>query len=400
MEFKLKIQHSDWDEFVDKFNKLNKKAKKIGTEPLTFECDNIPVKGEDGNVVYNVYINCPEIPKINGWKFIASIETVKKEDGSYLNLISGSKADQVKHLRNYRLTCEHCNVNRYRKYYFVVQNEETCETKVVGSSCLKDFLGHDPKHSIDIFKIHKEFEDVLKEPGFGGVCCRWISIQEVLETTFAVIRNLGYKKREYIDEDFEECTWETVDHQIYDKKFKKNKTGYETIYDIKDIDKEKTEMVIEHWKQTSKTIDINTASDIDYKKYLFIQMNCEIPFLVKWLAPCVGIAYGTWKQIEKEQNKKNRKYLLDGFFGEIKKRDNFELEVTHVNYIDSYYGTKTIIGGYRKDTNQKWVWFASGEKSKWEKKKGDVVTVKATIKNHQTHERFGDQTILTRVNEI
>lgn len=375
MNFQLNIRLNDWDGFVEKVNKLNRKCKKLGVEPISYTYDEVPILNKEDNLVYKVYVNCPEIPKISGWGFAAHIESIKTDDG-YINFISGPRAEELKHLRMKKLSCEHCNINRFRKHYYVVSNGE--ETKIVGSTCLKDFLGHDPKHAIDVFKIHKEFEDMGSDPSFGGEMVRFFSLREIVATTFAVIREMGgYKKREYIS-DFEVCTWDEVFHQFF-LKYVKRRNSEDIVLNLQDIDWEKADKVLNDWNKVVDSIDIESCSDIDYKKYMFVKMNDRIPFQPKWFGPVVGIAYGTYIKIEKEENKKNREDLPGGFFGEIKKRDIFDLEVNGVRYFDSDYGTRTLIFGYNKDTNQKWVWFASGEKSKWEDYKGDVVRVKATV---------------------
>jgi hypothetical protein len=77
-------------------------------------------------------------PKLNGWKFIATIEHT--EAGNILR--SATDRDLPVEYRTKKNICDHCKTARRRKDTYVVQHDGFGELRQVGRSCIKDFLGH------------------------------------------------------------------------------------------------------------------------------------------------------------------------------------------------------------------------------------------------------------------
>jgi hypothetical protein len=85
--------------------------------------------------------NLPSRLGLSSWELIASLEHL----GDAGNVVYSRNAAEIP--AKYRATdftlCEHCNVKRARNKTLIVRHVETSEYKQVGTSCLKDFLGHD-----------------------------------------------------------------------------------------------------------------------------------------------------------------------------------------------------------------------------------------------------------------
>lgn len=175
----------------EKIDKLNKRAVKLGTVPITltstpayvtheytnsrgnetsWACDHeITWKaGEDGTFSKEVGAPCAvkvpkgerltgrvmpwlsvvvtgEAPKYDGWSLLGVLEPLTSEDGT-VNVVKTVPGHTVpEKYRSLVGHCDHCDKIRKRSATFVVQHEGGT-TACVGRACLKDFLGHaDPK---------------------------------------------------------------------------------------------------------------------------------------------------------------------------------------------------------------------------------------------------------------
>lgn len=143
--------------------KLNKKAIKLGLKPIEIDIINEyehefidyaeeryrdpmmigTVNAKDvtkTTTMYEVEIT-GEDPLIKGWKFMAIIEHGR--DGK--NILSGIE-DVPEKYRTADSNCDHCKQDRYRVKTYILFNGK--EHKQVGSTCLKDFLGHTNPHEL------------------------------------------------------------------------------------------------------------------------------------------------------------------------------------------------------------------------------------------------------------
>lgn len=153
------------DDFQDKIFQLNKRAKKLDLPEITAkevnrESKSIKRWSEYGNDIdidtgrrYNnfqyweVTIQVEgDSPKLDGWTFLAKLEHTASG-----NIISKmSEVDLPVSYRTVRSKCDHCHVDRVRNFTFVIKHESGI-LKQIGSSCLKDFLGHASIESIANF---------------------------------------------------------------------------------------------------------------------------------------------------------------------------------------------------------------------------------------------------------
>ena len=128
--------------FKSKLDTLGRKAKKLNGERLF--CTAVGFHNEEdknsrwhGQKIMEVFVACPE-PKLAGWEFVARIDHAN-EAGNIVR--STGMRDLPGHFRSSEPVCDHCGHKRRRRDTFVVFHE-TEGYKQVGSSCLKDFLGH------------------------------------------------------------------------------------------------------------------------------------------------------------------------------------------------------------------------------------------------------------------
>ena len=132
-----------------KVKKLNKIAQKLGLSEIVFERLSAPPEWRDMVIMqddheekakvlcYPVYVS-GVAPVLSGYSFVARIDHLTEG-----NLVMGGKSLELDPAwKTCEPWCDHCQTVRARKTSYIVREEETGETKQVGKSCLKDFLGH------------------------------------------------------------------------------------------------------------------------------------------------------------------------------------------------------------------------------------------------------------------
>lgn len=134
--------------------------------------------------VHDTYID-GEAPSYGGWKFLARVDQV----GESFTLATAPGVEHVDRSLVNAGHCDHCDTNRFRKNTYVLQNAETGEIKTVGSTCIKDFLGH----SANVVLLWSD--DIERDVdsfigGFGGY--RDYSVETVLTYAFAATRAFGF----------------------------------------------------------------------------------------------------------------------------------------------------------------------------------------------------------------
>lgn len=181
---------------------INRRAEKLGvdgvdlrvgeTEQVTIPCTcgtcEVAPGWHDPRVdfVAEVEVIGGEV-KLDGWVFLASID-------HFEGLVRTSPAQgEVEGLRAYaeEAVCEHCGHNRDRRSTFILAREEDLTERIqVGSTCIKDFLGHTVSLWVweQVEKLTEEFES------FGGGPLAW-ALEHFLGATVNVIGAHGWVSR-------------------------------------------------------------------------------------------------------------------------------------------------------------------------------------------------------------
>ena len=156
----------DW--FKAQLDTLGRKAKKLNGERLF--CTAVGFHKEEdkqskwfGQKIMEVFVACPE-PKLADWEFVARIDHA--HDVGNIIRTTGLRALPEQY-RDAGPVCDHCGHNRRRRDTFVVYHEDK-GFQQVGSSCLKDFLGHG-----DADRIAKLAELLSNIHAFVGGSYEW-----------------------------------------------------------------------------------------------------------------------------------------------------------------------------------------------------------------------------------
>ena len=374
-------------DLIKGIEKLNKKCRKLGCPEMVLTFDNEHTKSYDHHPVTGRTLLSPmiieyvdahleyEIPVIEGWELVAKLDIYPGENGG--NVLVSAVPD--KHVpdayknRNY-IACEHCGYNRNRYHSVLLQHTESKEYKEVGSTCVKDFMGHDPRGflflaSID-FPAIATFKDEFHE-SFGRRILAY-GLVEVLSITKAVIEKFGWlsksKAYDFGGEPTAEKVWDNLEPDAYVMKHRKD-----NLVSIDDEHKALAEKVIEYFENVD-------ATDNDYLT------NCQTIANMGYVpAKYMGFACSMVSSYEREMNKvakaeADAKLPPSEWVGEIGQRiKNVRVKVVFTKEIDGMYGLSTLY--VMKDANGcDYKTFYSG--SSWSYEKGDEILITGTVKKH------------------
>jgi hypothetical protein len=377
--------------------KINRKAVKMGCDPLSLSFDNPheyrtsthPFTGQ--KLVNPIVIEMVSahlnyvIPQIKGYELIAKLD-IFSGDGKRVVLVSPvpEKTVPEKWLNATSIKCDHCNKNRYRTHSVLLRNVDSDEYKEVGSTCVKDFFGLDPKGFMFMASI--KFDDIVggisdeKCAGDGRV---WgYDLESVLSITSAVIEKFGWTSRSTANNN--NCQ-STSDH-VWDNLSPYIGMPQEKFVSVNNNDREKAGRVIEYFK----TVD---PKGNEYLSNLvkIVELG-YVPSKYMGYACSMIVAYEKAMSIEHKKVEKDTR--ISNYVGEVGKRlKNVKVEVIFERNVESNYGTSTLYAF--KDTDGNVIkTFYSGYNVNLNK--GDIVLLTGTVKKHVEYE--GEkQTMVNRI---
>jgi hypothetical protein len=205
----------------DKIGDLNKRARKLHCSEITltfhdqFEIRQVVINHESGESMEVVYQNVTVsgiAPCIEGWEFVATLETTYDDNGNISNIIrSVPGMTQDGELDNFRHSapwCEHCKMNRRRNDTYLVRKVGG-SVKQVGSTCLKDYTGlEDPMmiaamaEMLALASEAAEACDELDDWGGSGQS-KFLSLERYLEWVAMAMRTHGWVSRSKAHESYE-----------------------------------------------------------------------------------------------------------------------------------------------------------------------------------------------------
>lgn len=390
------IPEMNYPELETKLAKLNKKAVKLNCSPIILtQVGTIDLKIDVPWTTKKVlvrHIQCTIsgiAPVIAGWELIASCEGLEK--GTLIRLIP-----EKTYPENYResMTCEHCNSNRYRKYTFIVRNVETNEYKMVGKSCLKDFLGHvDPNFIASMLQWLSDFD----ESEYSDIPSEYksrIETEYYLTFVAACIREKGWVSKGMVKAEegegrtlistasYAEIAMYSIEHPVY---IKGKKIQYP---EPTEQDKELAKKSLEWAKGLTdlKNDYLYTINLLAHEKTIEYKHMGFVASIVS------SFTRHLEKEIIKEQKETAKKQeLISNYIGSI--GEKIQTELTYINSysFETEWGTSHIHKFLDQNGNI-FIW----KSSKYiEADQGQQVKIKGTIKDHSEY-AGAKQTILTR----
>jgi len=393
--------------------RLNKKAKRLGMEPLEVEwgesrtthlvtkdtmtsphsenffhekkrvlpeeLEGYKARGWDysGVVVEERHVKIVgKVPKIKGWSFVATLDHL--EEGNIIRGVPGE--DLPKKYRDADNNCDHCGYNRRRKKTYVLRNADG-DHKQIGSTCIKDFLGTDNAEKMAqraemmgqlMEFINVEYGGDAFEDEFGGGVKRGsgIGLDWFLPRLAALVRQDGFLSRKEADMDGSMPTSEAAASD-------QNKIK------VTDEDKATAEKALEWAQGLSEQDEIN---DFEHNLTTLAQGAAVDPRHVE-LASWIVMGYTR----EKLRQEARRDKKPSEWQGEVAVRSDFAgLTVQRVVPREGLYGTTYWhLLEDRKGNVFTWV------SSRHVLETGQTYDVRATVKEH-TEWKGIKQTVLTR----
>jgi len=143
-----------------------------------------------------------EVPKFVGEKGQIVAHFERAEDGTsfYTHVFKEERRAEAESYMPKLGICEHCNTKRYRKDVFVCDTDEG--VKVVGSTCLKDYLGIDPAWAIQALEFVRfaEASDDEWEERWSSYGDKTHHTDYLAQQCFRVAKMFGGYNRQVSDE--------------------------------------------------------------------------------------------------------------------------------------------------------------------------------------------------------
>lgn len=362
--------------FRDKIAGLNKKSLKLVGEKVY--CSVIGYHFIDGEghkklqkmKIFEVFVSHPEL-KLNGWQFIARIDH-SQEAGNVVRVVPGRCLSE--RYRHSGPICEHCNENRMRRDTFVLNRVGTTEFKQVGTSCLKDFTGHNGAEKLaKMAELLAIIGDYAKGYGFersGGLeDYRWINAQYYMGLVAQSVIDKGWVSSKTA----KERGW-TSTRSLAESMMSENVEPSEYAYEIAGA--------ATRWAQEFGE-EGQTLNDWEHNSRIVSQSDA-LEFRHLALAASVVGVY--WNKFVRQEQKESNYVGKEG-----------ERFTTSAVLKGVFPGEHSVRHVFEDTAGNILLWF--GSKSLGRVAVGNEITISMLVKKHQTY-NGKKQTLVSRVKQI
>lgn len=337
--------------------------------------------------VFDIDVTNPMV-SLNGWSFLAITEHSKKGNIILKKLYDVEIPEQYQNSDTY---CEHCNTNRYRKYTYLVYNNDTKEIHQVGSTCLTAYLGFDASLLMAHAELFTHLKTIMDDDRERGrMVKRGVETQTVenfLKLAIVTIEKYGYvsakKAREYYangnelheDSIYHNATGHTVWGINYNKKYWKN-----------ELEEAKTDRVNEIYTKIIEWVKgLETKSDYIRNIQILVDRDYVTYKTATTAASIVGV-YNMNLQKNKVEDKK-----VSNWFGTIKERIDVDLILKRKTPFESKFGISNCYMFETQEGNVAILFTAAVELEEGKRYVG-----KATVTKHTEYKGL-KQTVINRV---
>lgn len=375
-----------------KIAKINERAAKRGfTGTLAVQAERVEQTKTDelGFKVTQVFYETAitgEAPKYNGWTFLARIDRV----GESFTIATAPGVEHVSRDLVRVGECDHCGYDRQRNNTYLVVNEAG-ETRNVGSTCIKDFLGWSGSFA---FISEDEVKDDLFEGGYGYVDPQY-TFETVVAVSYAAIRVFGWVPA---SQDWNTPTKQHVS-TILSGKLPKDRNGRTDADYLKARD-----YVAEAEVKAAEVVRFIGSDDFSGNStYVDNLKALAATGLVEWrqigLAASAPQAYIRHLETAAERAAKEARWAAEKdarvtseYIGQPKDKVEFKGTVSAIRFIEGNYGTTVLYTITTTDGNLV-KWFASSEALG--DTEGVEVHLRATVKDHDEY-NGQKSTVVTR----
>jgi hypothetical protein len=321
-----------------------------------------------------------EAPRLNGWMFVATIQHLPHEDGTYSNVLRTVPGWEGKIPEEYRSAsryCEHCKTTRNRIDTYLLQHESGRFIQL-GKTCLKDFLGHkDPHGAAELAAMYADLDEAAQaerdvgEGWDGEHTPTLVLLQTYLEFVLEAIHQDGWLSGTKARELGRTSTAAVALNLM----FPAPGAQRDDFVEPREAAKKEAAEIME-WIPTMFS-DKTALSE--YERNLKAIVSREVIEVrdCGFAASVVGVFR---REMQREMERKARKPSTH--FGIVGKRYELTLTVYFIHSFEGTYGPVNIFRVVDADGNV-FVWFSSGSA---DLQRGETVKLKGTIKGHETYE--------------
>lgn len=312
-------------------------------------------------------------PRYNGYTLLASLDW--EQGGVIVHTAPG--VDTVNRDSIEQGLCVHCNTNRRRIKGYLVGNDDGDQLQV-GSTCLKDFLGHDGS---PVFLSTDQIEDDMDWGGSG-----WndphFDVIGILALSYSLIVEFGYTKANEPG-----ATKDLVIDVVNDR------TDGFTPDELDRVRGRADEAVGKATEIRDWLTSDDFTGDSEYVNNLKVVATSEA---VGWRS--LGLLVSAPQTYLRNQERQETLRLeveshLNEYVGIVGDRFEVDLTVGAVRYIHGQYGT-TALYTMRDSDGRAFKWFSSNH-GFGDDPVGQTFRVKGTVKKHDEFQGL-KSTILTR----
>jgi hypothetical protein len=332
-------------------------------------------------------------PKLNGWRFLGTLQRSSDEDvGTILRTVPGETIPGEYRRRG--LQCDHCRADRYRVDTYIVAHDDG-RTAQVGSACLRDFVGHNSPAAV---ARYAEFlilagglaeEAEVAEP--IGVAARqdpngpYLPLRSYLATVRALIRQQGWVSRSTAREQGREgaATADIALALMLDPMLRPRLRALNVTPD----DIEAVDAALD-W-----IVELRERTDLTGYLWNLSVATAQTCLPRRSAAIAASLLAAHHRALAREGN---ARAADTRHFGTIGVRDVFDLTVVNVGCYDSDFGLLHIVR-FVDDRGNAAIWKTHTSPEEIDLRIGRRYTVRATVKKHTTRQGDGQPlTVITR----
>jgi hypothetical protein len=292
----------------------------------------------------------------NGWTFVAAVEWL--EDKAFVSTLPGYDGADIDRDALVSGYCDHCQTTRRRNKVYIV---ESADGRIqVGSSCVKDYIGHDVAASFVTPESEGDEDDYMS----GGLWKSETRTIDALAAAARIVRTKGYRAARNAEHG-KPATTAIVSDYLYGRDDFARRLR-EEIGAVTDADLAEAQEII-CWIADEFTGSGEYAQNLRVAASLEITTGKTLGTLVSAFA-----AKGYAEERKAEQAAStiiNERYAADG------EKVTVEADVTTVRYIDGMYGRFAFVT-FTTDTHRL-KWKATGRDIP---EQGARVTLTGTVK--------------------
>ncbi len=383
----FRIPVENLPDLTARFEKLAKRAVKLGVPAPTFTA--IAIEETDTAGVLDTWhwvVVEGDAPKFAGWELTAviALDHAEPDAPNVVTTVGDADLDEILAWRGLGDVCDHCHVNNRGRNKLVVVTHETGERKIVGTTCLRDFLGHTSPTAIATWAQWIEDAADLREYEERGARTEYrFDPVTYLAWTVRAITDNGWVPRSRVGE--ATPTADAATHLLLLAARVVKPGRFETIPDDLTADELALAAAALDWAQA-------VAPTNDYLANL-----AAVASKTSFRYSDLGIAASAITAYQRDHSRAIEKAAAAAatagsvHFGAVKERLDVTGTVTMVRIFEGFYGPTALVK-LLIDGNVA-VWWCSNVANAPDQ--GDTVTGKATVKSHEFYEGVA-QTVLTR----